>query len=235
MAEYARVLKGGSLMRLPEGWSWAEGAAFRVGAQTAYHSLIHRAALKAGETLLVHGAAGGVGLAAVQLGRHLGARVIATGGDDARLAVVKTMGADETINYRTQDFVAAVKEMTGGKGVDVVYDPVGGEVLEKSMRAAAYGARLLVVGFTSGGPSKLMSNHVLIKGLTILGVRAGETARRSGPELGQDYVDALPRLAASGALRPHISHRFPMERAAEAFQLLLDRKVVGKAVIEISP
>src|SRR5205814_2255451 len=98
----------------------------------AYHSLVHRAALKSGETLLVHGAAGGVGLAAVQLGRHLGARVIATGGDDARLAVVKTMGADQTINHRTQDFVAVVKEMTAGKGVDVVYDPVGGEVLEKS-------------------------------------------------------------------------------------------------------
>ncbi len=234
MAEYVKLPASGVLMRLPEGWSFAEGSAFRVGATTAFHSLVHRAHLRKGETLLVHGASGGVGMAAVQLGRHLGARVIATGGDDARLAIVKANGADDVVNYRTTDFVAVVRDLTGGKGVDVVYDPVGGEVLEKSMRAAAYGARLLVVGFTSGGPSKIMSNYVLIKGLTILGVRAGETVRRQSPELGRDYVDELPRLAASGVMRPHISHRFPMERAAEAFQLLLDRKVIGKAVIEIA-
>ena len=183
--------------------------------------------------LLVHGASGGVGLAAVQLGKHLGARVIATGSDDARLAVVSENGADQVVNYRTADFVAVVKAMTDGHGADVIYDPVGGEVLEKSMRAAAYGARLLVVGFTSGGPSRIMSNHVLIKGLSILGVRAGETVRRLSPELGQDYVEELPRLAALGVMRPHISHRFPMERAADAFRALIDRKVVGKAVIEM--
>jgi NADPH2:quinone reductase len=183
--------------------------------------------------LLVHGASGGVGLAAVQLGKHLGARVIATGSDDARLAVVSENGADLVVNYRTADFVAVVKAMTDGHGADVIYDPVGGEVLEKSLRAAAYGARLLVVGFTSGGPTKIMSNHVLIKGLSILGVRAGETIRRQSPELGEDYAGELPRLAALGVMRPHISHRFPMERAADAFRVLIDRKVVGKAVIEM--
>ena len=231
-AEYVRVPDDDrQLMALPEGWSWAEGAGFRVAAQTAYHSLVHRAAVKQGDVLLVHGASGGVGLAAVQLGKHLGAIVIATGSDDARLAVVKQAGADHLINYQKQDFVAVVKELTGGKGCDVIYDPVGGEVLEKSMRVAAYGARLLVVGFTSGAPSKLMSNHVLIKGLSVLGVRAGETLRRQ-PELGFTY-DELPRLAALGVMRPHISHRFPMERAADAFRALIDRKVVGKAVIEI--
>ncbi|MCX7360797.1 MAG: NADPH:quinone oxidoreductase family protein [Alphaproteobacteria bacterium] len=230
-AEYVKVVGDGNLMRLPGGWSDAEGSAFRVGAQTAYHSLVHRATLRKGEVLLVHVAAGGVGMAAVQLGKHLGAHVIATGGDDARLAVVRAQGADEVVNYRTSDFVAAVKEITSGKGADVIYDPVGGEVLEKSMRAAAYGARLLVVGFTSGGPTRLMSNHVLIKGLSILGVRAGETLRRQ-PELGQNY-DELPRLAALGVMRPHVSHRFPMERAADAFRALIDRKVVGKAVIEM--
>lgn len=232
-AEYVLVTGKGRLMRLPADWSWAEGAGFRVGAQTAYHSLVHRAALKKGEVLLVHGASGGVGLAAVQLGKHIGAKVIATGGDDARLAVVRQSGADEVVNYRTGDFVAAVKSLTDGRGADVIYDPVGGEVLEKSMRAAAYGARLLVVGFTSGGPSKIMSNHVLIKGLSILGVRAGETILRLSPELGRDYVEELPRLANLGIMRPHISHRFPMERAADAFRALLDRKVVGKAVIEM--
>ncbi len=232
-AEYALVTPRGRLLGLPDGWSFAEGAGFRVAAATAYHSLVHRASLRKNEVLLVHGASGGVGLAAVQLGKHLGARVIATGGDDGRLSIVKQHGADEVVNYRTSDFVAVVKDLTQGRGADVIYDPVGGEVLEKSVRAAAYGARLLVVGFTSGGPSKLMSNHVLIKGLTILGVRAGETLVRL-PQLGYSY-DELPKLAALGVMRPHISHRFPMERAADAFRVLLDRQVVGKAVIEMAP
>jgi len=230
-AQYVTVPRKGHLLRLPEGWSFAEGAGFRIAATTAYHSLVHRAALRQGEVALIHGAAGGVGLAAVQLAKHLGARVIATGGDDRRLALVKQHGADEVVNYRTSDFVAAVKELTGGKGADVIYDPVGGEVLEKSVRAAGYGARLLVVGFTSGGPSKLMSNHVLIKGLSILGVRAGETLLRL-PHMGYGYAE-LPKLAALGVMRPHISHRFPMDRAADAFRVLLDRQVVGKAVIEM--
>ncbi len=234
-AEFVKLEATGNLMKLPAGWSFAEGAGFRVAAQTAYHSLVHRAALKKGETLLVHGASGGVGLAAVQLGRHLGARVIATGSDAARLSVVRANGADEVVNYRTGDFVAAVKGLTDGKGADVIYDPVGGEVLEKSVRAAAYGARLLVVGFTSGGPSKLMSNHILIKGLSVLGVRAGETILRLSPELGRDYVEELPRLAALGVMRPNISHRFSMEQVADAFRALIDRKVVGKAVIEMGP
>lgn len=234
-AEFVKLEATGNLMKLPAGWSFAEGAGFRVAAQTAYHSLVHRAALKKGETLLVHGASGGVGLAAVQLGRHLGARVIATGSDPARLSVVRANGADEVVNYRTGDFVAAVKGLTDGKGADVIYDPVGGEVLERSVRAAAYGARLLVVGFTSGGPSKLMSNHILIKGLSVLGVRAGETILRLSPELGRDYVEELPRLAALGVMRPNISHRFSMEQVADAFRALIDRKVVGKAVIEMGP
>jgi NADPH:quinone reductase len=232
-AEYVKVPASGNLMRLPAGWSDAEGSAFRVGATTAYHSLVHRAALKPSEVLLVHGASGGVGMAAVQLGKHLGAQVIATGSDDARLAVVREQGADLAVNLTSADFVSVVKGMTDGRGADVIYDPVGGEVLEKSMRAAAYGARLLVVGFTSGGPTRIMSNHVLIKGLSILGVRAGETARRSGSAFARDYAVELPRLAGLGVMRPHISHRFPMERAADAFRALIDRKVVGKAVIDI--
>mgnify|MGYP003340366816 FL=1 len=230
-AEYVTVSRRNHLLRLPEGWTFAEGAGFRVAATTAYHSLVHRAALRKGEVALIHGASGGVGLAAVQLAKHLGARVIATGGDDRRLAIVKQNGADDVVNYRTADFVAAVKELTGGKGADVIYDPVGGEVLEKSMRAAAYGARLLVVGFTSGGPSRLMSNHVLIKGLTVMGVRAGETLQRQ-PHMGYSYEE-LPKLAALGVMRPNISHRFSMDRVADAFRVLLDRQVVGKAVIEM--
>jgi NADPH:quinone reductase len=235
MAEYVRVPSSGNLMKMPDGWSWAEAAAFRVGATTAYHSLVHRANLKKREVLLVHGASGGVGMAAVQLGKHLGAQVIATGSNDERLAIVRENGADLVVNLSTSDFVPIVKGMTDGRGADVIYDPVGGEVLEKSMHAAAYGARLLVVGFTSGGPTKIMSNHVLIKNLSVLGVRAGETVRRGGSAYGQDYSSELPRLAALGVMRPHISHRFPMERAADAFRALIDRQVIGKAVIEIAP
>ncbi|MBV8394513.1 MAG: NADPH:quinone oxidoreductase family protein [Alphaproteobacteria bacterium] len=235
-AEYVRVPAhgelGGQLMELPAPWTWSEGAGFRVAAQTAYHSLVHRAALKSGEVALIHGAAGGVGLAAVQLAKHLGATVIATAGDDGRLEVVKDYGADHVINYRTGDFVPAVKALTGGRGADVIYDPVGGEVLEKSLRAAAYGARLLIVGFTSGGPTQLASNHVLIKALSVIGIRAGETALHV-PEFRKDYDEVLPKLAALDVMKPHISHRFPLERAAEAFRALADRKVIGKAVIEM--
>jgi NADPH:quinone reductase len=184
--------------------------------------------------LLVHGATGGVGLAAVQLGKHLGATVIATGGDDAKLEIVRNYGgADHVINYRTADFVAAVKEITKGRGADVIYDPVGGDVLEKSVRCAAFGARLAVIGFTSGGPSKLMSNHILIKCLTVLGVRAGEAARYD-PAYADDYKVTMPKLAAQGVMRPHISHLLPMERVADAMRLLLERKVVGKAVLEFA-
>jgi NADPH:quinone reductase len=235
MAEYVRVPASGNLMQMPRDWSWAEGAAFRVGATTAYHSLVHRAGLKKREVLLVHGASGGVGMAAVQLGKHLGAQVIATGSDDSRLAVVRENGADLVVNLRTSDFVAVVKGMTDGRGADVIYDPVGGAVLDKSMHAAAYGARLLIVGFTSGGPTAIRSNHVLIKNLSVLGVRAGETVRRGASQFGQDYATELPRLAALGVMRPHISHRFPMEQAADAFRALIERKVIGKAVIDIAP
>src|SRR5688572_5312800 len=192
-AEQVAVPIGGIAMKAPEGWSFAEAAAFRVGAQTAYHGVVHRANLKAGETLLVHGATGGVGLAAVQLGKHLGAMVIATGGDDEKLAIVRKQGgADHVVNYRTGDFVAAVKELTNGHGANVIYDPVGGDVLEKSVRCAAFGARLAIIGFTSGGPSKLMSNHILIKCLTVLGVRAGEAARYD-PAYAEDYKVTMPK------------------------------------------
>mgnify|MGYP003346471092 CR=1 FL=1 len=215
----------------PASLSHVDATALALIGLTAICAVEESLKLQKGETILIQGGAGGVAGFAIQLAKHLGARVIATGGDDRRLAIVKQNGADEVVNYRTADFVAAVKELTGGKGADVIYDPVGGEVLEKSMRAAAYGARLLVVGFTSGGPSRLMSNHVLIKGLTVMGVRAGETLLRQ-PHMGYSYEE-LPKLAALGVMRPNISHRFPMDRVADAFRALLDRQVVGKAVIEM--
>jgi NADPH2:quinone reductase len=231
-AEYAAVPADAVSMTVPDGWSFAEAAAFRVGATTAYNALVHRAQLRPREVLLVHGATGGVGMAAVQLGRHLGAQVIATGGDDARLDVVRAQGADFVINYRATDFVPLVKDLSDGRGADVIFDPVGGEILERTLRSAAFGARLLVIGFTSGNASTLKSNHLLIKCLSVIGVRAGEHARHH-PAFAADYARELPRLAALGVMRPHISHRFPLESVVDAMRALQARKVVGKAVLEI--
>ncbi len=230
-AEYATVSVE-ALFPAPQQWSFAEAAAYRVAATTAYNALVHRAALKPREVLLVHGATGGVGMAAVQLGKHLGARVIATGGDDGKLSVVRDQGADFVINYRATDFVPLVKDLTDGRGADVVYDPVGGETFARSLRCAAFGGRLLIIGFTSGDPSILKSNHILIKCLSVIGVRAGEYARHHRP-LAEDYARELPRLAALGVMRPHISHRFALEQVAEAMRTLQARQVVGKAVLEL--
>ena len=230
-ADFVVVAADGGTMAVPDGWTFAEGAAFRVGATTAYNALVHRGVLKPREVLLVHGATGGVGLAAVQLGKHLGARVIATGGDDAKLEVVRAQGADLVINIRTTDFVPLVKDLTDGRGADVIYDPVGGDVFERSMRCAAFGGRLLVIGFTSGQPSTVKSNHALIKCLSVIGVRAGEHARRHRP-FADDYARELPRLAAQDVMRPHISHRFPLERVVDAMRVIQARQVVGKAVLE---
>lgn len=230
-AEYAAARDDG-MMALPEGWDFAEGAAYQVAAKTAYHGLVQRAAVKPRETVLVHGATGGVGLAAVQLAAHLGARAIATGGDDAKLEVARARGAGFAINYRDADFVPIVKDLTDGRGVDVVFDTVGGDTFERSLRCAAFGARLLIVGFTSGGPSRVQTNHTLIKGLTIMGIRAGEVTKHQ-PGIAVDYARELPRLAAVGAMRPHISHRYPLERAADLMREMSARKVVGKAVVEI--
>ena len=232
-ADHVLVTPQQITMRAPDGWSFADAASFRVGAVTAYNALVHRGRLAAREVLLVHGATGGVGMAAVQLGKHLGARVIATGSDDAKLAVVREQGADFAINLRAGDFVPLVKDLTDGRGADVIYDPVGGELLERSVRAAAFGARLLIIGFTSGQPSALKSNQLLIKCLSVLGVRAGEASRHD-PRIAEDYARELPKLAAAGIMRPHISHRFALEEVTAAMETIVARKVVGKAVLELS-
>lgn len=221
-----------TLIAMPAAWSFAEGAAFRVCALTAYHSLMQSARLAEGETVLVHGASGGVGLAAVKLAKHLGARVIATGVNDAKLEIVQAHGAEHAINLTRGDWVRDVKAITGGKGAEVVLDPVGGEVLLRSLSAAATGGRVLVVGFTSGGPTLLPSNHLLIKRLSVIGIRAGE-AVRSDPALAADWIAAMPGLMAHDAMRPHISICEPLERTATAMRALLERRVVGKAVVEI--
>jgi NADPH2:quinone reductase len=223
------VVSPDHLTRLPDHYSFEEGAVFRVGYTTAYHALIERSALVAGETLLVHGAGGGMGLAAVELGKVLGATVIAAASSDDKLAAARQKGADHTVRYSDGPFPEAVKGLTGGKGADVVYDPVGGEVLEQSLRCIAFGARILVIGFT-GGVGLPKTNLLLIKGATLMGTRAGEAARRN-PKLAAARRDGMARLLADGKLRPHISARFPLERFADGMRLLEDRKAVGRIVL----
>ena len=225
--------KAEDLWALPDAWSFAEGAGFRVGAMTAFAALEHGAAVKTGETVLVHGATGGMGLAAVQLAKLRGAVVIATGSSDAKLAVVARQGADHVVNLTRGDWVAEVKALTDKRGADVVFDPVGGEVLLRSLSAAAAGGRLLVIGFTSGGPTQLPSNHILIKRLSVIGVRAGENARGNSA-IARDYAETLPALMRHDTMRPHISLKVPLERASEALTALVERRVVGKAVVEVA-
>jgi len=226
-----------TLRAMPNGFSYPQAAAFGTAFLTAYVALVRRGHLQAGETLLVHGASGGVGLAAVVLGKLLGATVIATGGQDGKLAAVTEAGADHVINYTKADgslggFRTAVKDLTGGRGADVIFDPVGGDVFDESTHCIAWGGRLLVIGFAGGRISNIDVNWPLIKGYSIVGVRAGEFGRRD-PAAGQENLDALNRLANEGKLIPHIHAILPLAQANEAQALLADRKVVGKVVLEI--
>lgn len=223
------TLPEASAFALPARFDFAEGAAFRSAYHTAYHALAQRAGLRAGETLMIHGASGGVGLAAVHVGRLLGATVIATGADPEKLAVVKAEGADHVVDA-SAGFRDTVKAITGGRGVDVVYDPVGGDLFDESMRCLAWGARLLVIGFTGGRPASARTNHLLIKGAAAIGIRAGEATRQE-PRLLAESMARLHAWAEDGKLRPHISHRVPFSRFLEAIRAVGDRRVVGKAVL----
>ncbi len=223
---------------IPAHMSYAKAASFQTAYLTAYVALVPRGNLQAGETLLVHGATGGVGLAAVDLGKVLGATVIATGGTDEKLAIVKARGADHVINYTLPDgrlggFRDRVKELTDGRGADVVYDPVGGDVFDESMRCVNWNARLLTIGFTSGRWPQAAVNLILIKSLSVIGVRAGEYGRRE-PEKGAQVHKALFDLAESGRIDPYISASFPLEEAVSAMRMLTDRKVVGKVVVTMN-
>lgn len=224
------VVDARAVLPTPANFDDVTAAAFRVAYNTAYHCLLQRGQLQAGEWALIHGATGGVGLAAVELAKLHGARIIATGGDDGKLAVAREYGADHVINYRQGPFRDQVKEITGGRGVDVVYDSVCGDVFDQSLRCMAWHGRLLVVGFTSGRIPTLRANYALIKGLSIIGCRAGEF-RRHDPESGARMDQDLLGMASAGKLRPHVSHTVPLERAVEGMRLLLDRKVIGKAVV----
>ncbi len=223
---------------MPATMSFAQAASYQTAYMTAYVGLVVRGGIQAGEWLMVHGATGGVGMAAVDLGKHFGARVIATGGTDEKLAVVKARGADHVINYTMEDgrlggFRQRVKEITGTGGADLIFDPVGGDVFDESMRCVNFGGRILAIGFTSGRWPQAPVNLVLIKELSIIGVRAGEIGRRH-PEIGRANRKALRELAESGSLHPHVSHALPLERALDVLQLLVHRQVIGKAVVTMN-
>ena len=217
------------LTPLPKAFNYAEGATFLAAHGTAYHALVDRAQIAPGEVLLVHGAGGGVGLAAVELGKLLGAVVIAAASSEEKLAVAQARGADHGVLYGRQPFRDAVKRITLGRGADVVFDPVGGEVFEQSLRCIGWGARLLVIGFT-GGVGLAKTNLLLIKGASVLGVRAGEAVRKN-PALGEARVKALLEWAEDGKIRPHISHRLPVEEYAAAMRLLIDRRAIGRVAL----
>ena len=217
------------LVALPSTFDYAEGATFLAGHGTAYHGLIDRGRLQPGEVLLVHGAGGGVGLAAVEMGKMLGATVIAAASSEEKLAVAKARGADHLMLYAREPFRDAVKRITDGRGADVVFDPVGGEVFENSMRCIAWGARLLIIGFT-GGIGLAKTNLLMIKGASVLGVRAGEAVRKN-PALGEVRIKALLQWAEAGKIRPNVSHRLPLEDYARAMRLLIDRKAIGRVAL----
>jgi NADPH2:quinone reductase len=218
------------LIPMPSGMDFTTAAAVVLPYGTSLHALTDRAQLEAGETLLVLGAAGGVGLAAVQLGKLMGAHVIAAASTDEKLAVCKQHGADELINYANENLKERVKELTGGEGVDVVYDPVGGPYTEVALRAMAWRGRLLVVGFAAGDIPRIPINLTLLKGCSIVGVFWGEFAARA-PERNAEHLHQLLRWLSTGALKPHIGGTYPLARAADALTALMQRKVTGKLVL----
>jgi NADPH2:quinone reductase len=223
------VVARSQLTPLPPNFDYAEGATFLAAHGTAYHALIDRGQLQRGEVLLVHGAGGGVGLAAVEIGKLLGTTVIAAASSEAKLAVARAKGADHGVLYGREPFRDAVKRITDGRGVDLVFDPVGGATFEDSLRCIAWGARLLVIGFT-GGIGLARTNLLMIKGASVLGVRAGEAVRKN-PALGEMRIKALLQWAGEGKIRPHISHRLPLEDCALAMRLLIDRKAIGRVAL----
>ncbi|MEQ8660121.1 MAG: NADPH:quinone oxidoreductase family protein [Gammaproteobacteria bacterium] len=217
---------------LPEGWDFATGAAFPVAYRTAWVGLVVRGQLAAGEHVLVHGAGGGVGLAAVDLARARGAHVIAMARGADKLAAARAHGAEHVIDYAAGSFCERVKALTGGRGVDVVYDPVGGDVFDESLRCVAPFARVLVIGFASGRIPEVRVNHVLIKQYAIIGVRAGEHGRVD-PAAGAAVDRALAALAAHGEVAPHVCARLPFDALVEAYDMIAARRVIGRVVVAL--
>lgn len=218
------------LHRLPAGMDDATAAGFAIAYGTAHGALRWRAELKAGETVLIHGAGGGVGLAAVEVAKAIGATVIATAGDAEKLAIAEAHGADHLIDYKTEALRARVREFCGGGGVDVVYDPVGGDIFDQSLRCANWSGRLVVIGFASGTVPQIPANYLLVKNLSVLGLYWGSYRRHRPAMLAEAFAE-LFAWYGEGRLRPHVSHRLDLAEAAAALDLLKTRQSTGKVVL----
>ena len=224
------AVDAGRLIPLPEGMDFDTGAAFLYTYETSLHALRDRGRLQAGETLLVLGAAGGVGLAAVEIGKAMGARVIAAASSEDKLALCKERGADEAINYVSENLRGRINELTGQRGVDIVFDPVGGSYTETALRAMAWGGRLLVIGFATGDIPKIPINLALLKERSIIGVYWGESIKHD-PEGHARNVKQLVEWLAAGKVNPVISERVPLSKAADAMKRMFNRQVKGKVVV----
>ncbi len=229
LAEQA-VVRAESAVALPDNIAFEDAAGLLYGYGTSHHALKDRARLQAGESLLVLGAAGGVGLAAVELGRAMGARVIAAASTDEKLEVCRAHGADSTINYTTEDLKTRVRELTDGRGADVVYDPVGGPYSEPALRSTAWEGRFLVIGFAAGDIPRIPLNLALLRGCSIVGVFWGSFVARE-PERHRANVAELVEWWTSGRLAPYTSATYPLERAADALRELAERRATGKVVV----
>jgi NADPH2:quinone reductase len=224
------VLDADATLPWPDGMSAGQAAGMFVTYQTGICALEHRAKLQAGETLLVHAAAGGVGSAAVQLGKALGARVIGTAGGADKCAVARQMGADDVVDYATEDLVTRVKELTDGRGADVIYDPIGGDVFDASRRLVAFEGRILVIGFVAGRFAEAPTNHVLIKNYAVVGVHWA-LYRRVAPEWIPRWQGRLNDLWAAGRIAPLVGAELPLREAPEALRRLGSRGTTGKVVL----
>jgi NADPH2:quinone reductase len=224
------VIASESLFRLPNGFSLKEGATFLVAHTTAYHALVTRAGLAPRQTLLVIGAGGGVGLAAVELGRHLGAHVLAAASSRQKLDTALACGADVAIDYAQESLPETVAAVTGKQGADVIFDPTGHDQ-DTTLRCLAFGGKILLIGFASGKIPNYAANRILLKGSTILGVRAGEAGRRS-PTVRKREIAALLSLANAGVLRPKVTAIHPLEDYATAMRALISRNAIGRIVLD---
>jgi NADPH2:quinone reductase len=220
------------MTKVPEGVDMDAAAAFFLAYATTLYALDDRAGLKAGETLAVLGAAGGVGLSAVQIGKAMGARVIACASTQDKLDLCRENGADETINYTEEDLKQRLKALTNGAGVDVLYDPVGGALSEPALRAMGWGGRFLVIGFAAGDIPKIPLNLVLLKSCQIVGVFWGMAVMRD-PARHQEHVQQLFAWLREGKVKPHLDHRYPLAEAPQAIRAMMDRKAKGKLVIKM--